>query len=111
MDIFNHFLINSFKDFQSQCTETGSIPEGLKFELEPTNGNQKQQFLDNCYTKLKDFFITLMKDIVKFCDDAIQEIDALINSTEVSLKQSMEKEEFRNIGKSLAKMKILQSKI
>ena len=33
-----------------------------------------------------------MKDIVKFCDGAIQEICALINSTEVSLKQNMEKE-------------------
>lgn len=49
-----------------------------------------------------------MKDIVKFCDDTIQEIGA---STEVSLKQNMEKKEFRNIRKSFYKMKILQSKI
>lgn len=52
-----------------------------------------------------------MKDIVKFCDDTILEIGALINTTEVSLKQYMEKEEFRNIRKSFYKMKILQSKI
>ena len=92
MDIFHHFLINSFKYFLSQCIKTGLIPESLKFELEPTIGNQKQQYLDNWYTKLKDFSIILMKDIVKFCDGAIQEICALINSTEVSLKQNMEKE-------------------
>ena len=32
-----------------------------------------------------------MKDIVKYCDDAIEETGALINSTEASLKQNMEK--------------------
>ena len=31
-----------------------------------------------------------MKDIVKYCDDAVKETGALINSTEASLKQNME---------------------
>ena len=38
-----------------------------------------------------------MKDIVKYCEDTTKETAALINSTEVSLKQNMEKEEYRNI--------------
>ena len=38
-----------------------------------------------------------MKDIVKYCDDTIKETGALINSTEASLKQNLEKEEYRNI--------------
>ena len=37
-----------------------------------------------------------MKDIVKYCEDTIKETAALINSTEVPLKQNMEKEEYSN---------------
>ena len=35
--------------------------------------------------------------IVKYYDDTIKEIGVLINSTEASLKQNIEKEEYRNI--------------
>ena len=38
-----------------------------------------------------------MKDIVKYCDGTIKETGDLINSTEASSKQNMEKEEYRNV--------------
>ena len=38
-----------------------------------------------------------MKDIVIYCCDTIKENDALTNSTETSLKQNMEKKEYKNI--------------
>ena len=80
-----------------QCIRPGLIPRGLKLELEPTIGNQNQEFLDNWYSKLKDFSLILTKDIVKYCDDTIKETGALINSTEALLKQNMEIEEYRDI--------------
>ena len=46
---------------------------------------------------MKDFSLILMKDIVKYRGDKIKETGVLINSTEASLKQNMEKEEYRNI--------------
>ena len=46
-----------------------------------------------------------MKDIVIYCCDTIKENDALTNSTETSLKQNMEKKEYKNI-----KAVILQNK-
>ena len=52
-----------------------------------------------------------MKDIVKFCDDTILEIGALINTTEVSLKQYMEKEEFRNIKGTYLKSGLLKRNV
>ena len=36
-----------------------------------------------------------MKDIVKYCNDTIKETGALIHSTKASLKQNIEKEEYR----------------
>ena len=38
-----------------------------------------------------------MKDIVIYCYDTIKENGALTNSSEASLKQNMEKEEYKNI--------------
>ena len=46
---------------------------------------------------MKDFSLILMKDIVKYRGDKIKETGVLINSIEASLKQNMEKEEYRNI--------------
>ena len=87
----------SHEEFLLQCIRPGLIPRGLKLELEPTIGNQNQEFLDNWYSKLKDFSLILTKDIVKYCDDTIKETGALINSTEALLKQNMEIEEYRDI--------------
>ena len=45
-----------------------------------------------------------MKDIVKFCDGTIQDNltqHKLINSTEVSLKQNTENEQYRNIKEAV----------
>ena len=46
---------------------------------------------------MKNFALILMKDIVKYCDGTIKETGDLINSTEASSKQNMEKEEYRNV--------------
>ena len=51
-------------------------------------GNRK--FLDNWYTKLKDFSMNLIKDIVKFCENTIEETGTLIESAEVPLKKKIE---------------------
>ena len=69
----------SYKEILLQCILAGLIPKGLKHELELTIENQNQEFLDNCYTKLKYFLVILMKEIIKYCDDT-KETGAMINS-------------------------------
>ena len=63
----------SHKDFLSRCINEGLVPKGLELMLEPTIGNHDQNFLDNWYSKLKQFSLTLMHDIVKFCDKTISD--------------------------------------
>ena len=43
----------------------------LEVTLEPTIANRDQEFLDNWYSKQKQFSLSLMKDIVQFCDKSI----------------------------------------
>ena len=91
---------DSHKDFLSCCIKDCFIPKGLKLELEPTIGNFDQEFIDNRFSKRKDYSFDLMKDIIKFCDKAIAETKPAIQNIEAKLKASMEREEFSEIDKT-----------
>ena len=93
----------SHREFLSQCIESKLIPKGLKLELEPTIGNHDQEFFDMWYFNLDKFSLTLMKGIVKFCEKAIIETATHINSTEKTLKQNKEKEEFQKIKEMVSR--------
>ena len=45
----------SHKDFLLQCIREKIIPKELKLMFEPTIVNHNQEFLDNWYSKLKQF--------------------------------------------------------
>ena len=53
--------------------------------------------LDNWYSKLKKFSLSLTKDIVQFCDKTIAETTFKINKTESFLKWNTNQEEFKVI--------------
>ena len=81
--------------------------------LEPTIGNQDQNFLDNWYSKLKQFLLSLMKDIVHFCDKTIDATTTEISTTETSRKNNTNQEQFKAIQSEIknseaAARKILQ---
>ena len=50
----------------ARCYDANIIPKDLLLELKPTIGDHDQEFLDNCYSKLKSFSVSMMEDIVKF---------------------------------------------
>ena len=86
-----------------QYIESKLIPKGLKLELGPTIGNHNQEFLDTWYSNLHELSLTLMKRIIKFCDETISETAAHINSSEKALKQNMEKEECQKIKETISR--------
>ena len=68
----------SHKDFLSHCIKNCLIPKGLKLELEPTIDNFDQEFIDNWFSKLKDYSFDLMEDM--FFDKAIAEMKLAIQN-------------------------------
>ena len=66
-----HARYESHKEFLTRCISEKLVPQGLKLELEPMIGNHDQEFLDNWFSKLNEFSLSLMKDIVTFCDKTI----------------------------------------
>ena len=79
-------------EFLSRCITNGFVPKGLELMLEPTIGNHNQHFLDNWYSKLKQFSLSLMKDIVQFCDKTINATTTEISTTETALKSNTNQE-------------------
>ena len=77
----------SHKKSLIRCIENKLIPKGLELSLEPTVGDYDQEFIDNWYSDLKEFYFILMKDIVKFCGKTIEE-------TQIKLKQNLDKGEY-----------------
>ena len=65
--------------------------------LEPTIGNHNQEVLDNWYSKLKHFSLSLMEDIVQFCDKTINTTTQEIITTESSFKTSTHNNQFQEI--------------
>ena len=59
------------KDFVSRCIKDHLIPNSFKLESQPNIGNFDQEFIDNWFSKLKDYSFDLIKDTIKFCDKTI----------------------------------------
>ena len=78
------------KEFLTCCVAEELVPKGLEVALEPTVGNHDQEFLDNWYSKEKQFSLSLMKekDIVQFCDRTVHKSAQDIIKTESSLKRN-----------------------
>ena len=70
--------------------------------LETTIGNHDQNFLDKWYLKLKQFSLSLMEDIVQFCDKTINGTIAKISTTEKQHNRSSPLEVF--LGKGALKI-------
>ena len=76
-----HARYESHNEFLTRCISEKLVPKGLKLKLEPTIGNHEQEFLDNWFSKLNEFSLSLMKDIVTFCDKTIGKINEDIKNT------------------------------
>ena len=79
--------------------------------LEPTIGNHEQNFLVNWYSKLKHFSLSLIKNIVQFCDKTINATTTEISTTESSLKSKANQKQFKAIQSKIKNNKAAGRKI
>ena len=78
--------------------------------LEPTVGNHDQNFLDNWYSKLKQFSLSLMKEIIQFCNKTVDATTSEISTT-TSLKSNTNQEQFKAIQSEIKNNKAAARKI
>ena len=86
------------------------IPKRLKLLLEPTIGNHNHEFVDNWYSKLKQFSLILMEYIVEFCDNTLITTTQEIITTESLLKTSTNNNRLQKLKAKIMKNKELSKK-
>ena len=87
----------SYKEFLTRCVAEELVPKRIEAALEPTIGNHNQGFLNNWSSKQKQFSLSLMKDIVQFCDRTIHKGAQDIKKAESSLKKNTSQSQYHAI--------------
>ena len=87
----------SHKKILTRCVAEEVVLKGLEVTLEPTIGNHNQEFLDKWYSKQKQLSLSLMKDIVQFCDKTMKKTAQDIKNIESSLKRNASQSQYHVI--------------
>ena len=59
------------------------------------------EFINNCYSNLKELSFILMKDMVKFCRKTTEETAKSISEAQIKLKQNLDKDEYDAIQNTI----------
>ena len=93
----------SHYEFITRCQKEKIIPDGLKVYLEPSIGNHSEQFLNNWHERLQSFSLTLMSDVLTFCEKTIETVSIEIKQTQKELNNKLENEEREEINATFKK--------
>ena len=93
----------SHKTFLSKCYRDKIIPHGLSIYVEPSFGNQDEAFLETWHENLQSFSLTLMSQIITFCDQTINKVNEEIEKTKVELHAKLDRNEREEIIFTLEK--------
>ena len=77
------------------------MPKGLVIELEPSIGNQDDEFKSKWYQRLQEFSFTLMNGIIEFSEKTVEETTTNIETALDSLKNSMQPNDFKEANEQL----------
>ena len=92
----------SHKEFLDKCFRDKLTPNGLKINLEPTIGNQNEEFVNPCYKILDDCAKQLMKMTIKFCVTTIKDTENEIKEIDLKLHSNLHSTEYSNIKEQVS---------
>ena len=83
--------------FLKDCIAIKRIPKGLVIDLEPSIGNNDEDFCVKWYQRLEDFSTTLMKDIVEYSEKIKKESLEKIKSEQEDLRKLMKADDYKEV--------------
>ena len=98
------------KTFLSKCYCDRIIPHGLSIYVELSIGNQDEAFLETWHENLQSFSLTLMLQVITFCDQTINKVNEEIEKTKVELHANFDRNEREEIISTLVKNNELNKK-
>ena len=91
------------QEFLEKCFGDKLTPNGLKINLEPTIGNQNEEFVNQWYKIQDDCPKQLMKMTIKFCETTIKETEHEIKEVDSKLQSNLSSTEYSNIKELVSK--------
>ena len=93
----------SHNTFLSKCYRDKIIPHGLSIYMEPSIGSQDEAFLETWHENLQSFSLTLMPQVITFCDQTISKVNEEIEKTKVEFHTKLDRNEHEEIFSTLEK--------
>ena len=84
----------SHKQFLTKCKAEGQIPTGLQLTLEPSIGNQDEQFLKEWYDKLDECSTFFIDMVIEYCNKTIIMLEEQKSTTKEELNRSLQKDDY-----------------
>ena len=105
LDRFNNKKIRflSHKEFLEKCFHDKLTPNGLKINLEPTIGNQNEEFVNQWYKIQDNCAKQLIKMTINFCETTIKETEHEIKEIDSKLQSNLPSTEYGNIKRQVSK--------
>ena len=86
-----------------KCYRDKIISHGFSIYVEPLIGNQDEAFLETWHENLQSFSLTLMSQVITFCDQTINKVNEEIEKTKVELHAKLDRNEREEIISTLEK--------
>ena len=91
----------SHKSFLENCVRDKVIPMGLQINLTPTIGNNNDEFVERWHKRLEEFSLTIMKDIVEFCEKTVEETKEAVEIAKIKVKTTSTEHEKKEIMEAI----------
>ena len=86
------------------------IPKGLCIDLEPSIGNDDEDFCAAWFAKIKDFSLSLMTDVIKYCEKVENEAEEKICLNSDTFKTMMNPEDHKDLSETMDNLAIQRQK-
>ena len=88
---------SSHISFLKECRDTKVIPKGLRIDVEPSIGNNDEDFCNQWFSRLEEFSITLISDIIAYSEGIENATATKINEETKFLEENMNAEDFKEM--------------
>ena len=87
--------------FLKDCSNIKHIPKRLVIDLEPSIGNNDEEFCAKWYQRLEEFSLILMNNIIKYSEKVKQETSERANSELDKFQTNMTAEDYKEVCDTL----------
>ena len=85
---------DSHIEFLKDCHKTKVIPKGLRIDVEPSIGNNDEDFCNKWFSRLEEFSLTLISDIISYCEQTKTGTASQIENESALLRDVLNTDDF-----------------